>query len=97
MNRSPSFGTDAPLDYDIKNGVLSDAFKLLNVKYYRSCSLCVYMYAMCFIRPNDRHRCYALRKANSRRRLLLRSQKTDVSSLSISLTFSYKLWYFVGG
>ena len=33
VNRSPSFGTDAPLDYDIKNGVLSDAFKLLNVKY----------------------------------------------------------------
>ena len=30
------------------------------------------------VRPNDRHRCYALRKANSRRRLLLRSHKTDV-------------------
>lgn len=59
VNRSPSFGTDAPLDYDIKNGVLSDAFKLLNVK------------------PTDRHRCYALRKANSRKRLLLRGQKAD--------------------
>ena len=33
VNRSPSFGTDAPLDHDIKHGVLSDALKLLNVKY----------------------------------------------------------------
>ena len=85
VNRSPSFGTDAPLDYDIKNGVLSDAFKLLNVKYINHILLYVcILYA--FVRANDRHRCYALRKANSRRRLLLRSQKTDVSSLSISLT-----------
>ena len=30
-------------------------------------------------RPTDRHRCYALRKANSRKRLLLRGQKADVS------------------
>ena len=32
VNRSPSFSTDAPLDLEIKNGVLSDAFRLLNVK-----------------------------------------------------------------
>ena len=57
---------------------------LMSSIYYVLC-VCI---AMCFVRPNDRHRCYALRKANSRRRLLLRSQKADVSSLSISLASS---------
>lgn len=31
VNQSPSFKTDSPLDYDVKKGVLVDAFKLLNV------------------------------------------------------------------
>ena len=33
VNRSPSFGTDSKLDYDIKSGLLRDAIKLLNIRY----------------------------------------------------------------
>lgn len=44
------------------------------------------------IRPSDRHRCYALRKANSRKRLLLRAHKTDVSIVNATLPNSSKLW-----
>ena len=31
VNQSPSFATDSPLDYQVKKGVLKDAFNLLNV------------------------------------------------------------------
>jgi len=33
VNRSPSFGTDEQLDYDIKSAVVEDAIKMLNIKY----------------------------------------------------------------
>jgi len=33
VNRSPSFGTDEQLDYDIKSGVIEDAVRMLNIKY----------------------------------------------------------------
>ena len=33
VNRSPSFGTDSKLDYDIKSGLLRDAMKLLNIRF----------------------------------------------------------------
>jgi len=47
VNRSPSFSTDAPLDMEIKNGVLSDAFRLLNVKCVDTlCFVCV---VMCYV------------------------------------------------
>nr|XP_033772520.1 tubulin polyglutamylase TTLL7 isoform X2 [Geotrypetes seraphini] len=32
INRAPSFGTDQKLDYDVKQGVLIDALKLLNIR-----------------------------------------------------------------
>ena len=32
INRAPSFGTDEKIDFDIKHGVLTDTFKLLNMK-----------------------------------------------------------------
>lgn len=32
INRSPSFGTDEQLDYDIKSTLLYDTFKLLNIR-----------------------------------------------------------------
>ncbi|XP_028413056.1 tubulin polyglutamylase TTLL7-like [Dendronephthya gigantea] len=32
VNRSPSFGTDSKLDYDIKSGLIRDAMKLLNIR-----------------------------------------------------------------
>ncbi|XP_038049543.1 tubulin polyglutamylase TTLL7-like isoform X2 [Patiria miniata] len=32
INRAPSFGTDEKIDFDIKNGVLTDTFRLLNMK-----------------------------------------------------------------
>ncbi|CAB4021801.1 tubulin polyglutamylase TTLL7-like, partial [Paramuricea clavata] len=32
VNRSPSFGTDSKLDFDIKSGLLRDAIKLLNIR-----------------------------------------------------------------
>ena len=56
------------------------------------------MPAMLYVRPSDKHRCYALRKANSRRRLLLRAQKTDVSGLNshTSSLVEYKLWHPTG-
>ena len=31
VNQSPSFGTDSPLDYEVKKNVVGDAFKLLNI------------------------------------------------------------------
>jgi D-alanine-D-alanine ligase-like ATP-grasp enzyme len=31
VNQSPSFGTDSPLDYQVKKSVIGDAFKLLNI------------------------------------------------------------------
>jgi len=33
VNRSPSFGTDEQLDYDIKSAVIEDAVRMLNIKY----------------------------------------------------------------
>jgi len=33
VNRSPSFGTDEQLDYDIKSAVIEDAIRMLNIKY----------------------------------------------------------------
>lgn len=33
MNRSPSFGTDAQLDLDIKTGVIRDALRLVDIRY----------------------------------------------------------------
>jgi len=35
VNQSPSFGTDSPLDYEVKKAVLRDTFKLLNVSQER--------------------------------------------------------------
>jgi hypothetical protein len=35
VNQSPSFGTDSPLDYEVKKHVLKDAFNLLNVSQER--------------------------------------------------------------
>ena len=35
VNQSPSFATDSPLDYEVKKGVLRDAFRLLNVNQER--------------------------------------------------------------
>uniref|UniRef100_A0A8C3AEX6 Tubulin tyrosine ligase-like family, member 7 n=1 Tax=Cyclopterus lumpus TaxID=8103 RepID=A0A8C3AEX6_CYCLU len=32
INRAPSFGTDQKIDYDVKKGVLLNAFKLLNIR-----------------------------------------------------------------
>ncbi|CAH1243846.1 TTLL7 [Branchiostoma lanceolatum] len=32
VNRSPSFGTDEKIDYDIKSGLLGDAIKLMNIR-----------------------------------------------------------------
>jgi len=32
VNRSPSFGTDEQLDYDIKSAVIEDAVRMLNIK-----------------------------------------------------------------
>lgn len=32
INRSPSFGTDEKLDFDIKSALIEDSFKLLNIK-----------------------------------------------------------------
>ncbi|XP_039259951.2 tubulin polyglutamylase TTLL7-like [Styela clava] len=32
VNRSPSFGTDERVDYDIKSGVVKDALRLLNIR-----------------------------------------------------------------
>ncbi|XP_064605449.1 tubulin polyglutamylase TTLL7-like [Liolophura sinensis] len=32
INRSPSFGTDEKIDFDIKSGVIEDALRLLNIK-----------------------------------------------------------------
>ena len=32
VNRSPSFGTDAQLDLDIKSGVIRDALKIVNIQ-----------------------------------------------------------------
>lgn len=34
INRAPSFGTDQKIDYDVKKGVLLNALKLLNIRYY---------------------------------------------------------------
>lgn len=31
VNQSPSFGTDSPLDYEVKKNVVGDAFKLLSI------------------------------------------------------------------
>jgi hypothetical protein len=35
VNQSPSFGTDSPLDYEVKKHVLKDTFNLLNVSQER--------------------------------------------------------------
>ena len=35
VNQSPSFCTDSPLDLKVKYGVLSDAFKVLNLSQKR--------------------------------------------------------------
>jgi len=35
VNRSPSFGTDEQLDYDIKSALIEDAVRMLNIKYAR--------------------------------------------------------------
>jgi D-alanine-D-alanine ligase-like ATP-grasp enzyme len=35
VNQSPSFATDSPLDQTIKLGVLSDAFRILNLTQAR--------------------------------------------------------------
>jgi len=32
VNRSPSFGTDEQLDYDIKSAVIEDALRLVNIR-----------------------------------------------------------------
>ena len=32
INRSPSFGTDEKLDFDIKSALIEDTFRLLNIK-----------------------------------------------------------------
>lgn len=31
VNQSPSFGTDSPLDYQVKKAVCTDTFNLLNI------------------------------------------------------------------
>lgn len=36
INRAPSFGTDQKIDYDVKKGVLLNALKLLNIRYWSS-------------------------------------------------------------
>ena len=33
INRSPSFGTDEKLDFDIKSALIEDTFRLLNIKW----------------------------------------------------------------
>ena len=35
VNQSPSFCTDSPLDLRVKNGVLCDAIRVLNLSYKR--------------------------------------------------------------
>ena len=35
VNQSPSFGTDSPLDYEVKKSVLKDTFNLLNISMER--------------------------------------------------------------
>jgi len=35
VNQSPSFTTDSPLDKKVKRGVLTDAFKMLNLSWKR--------------------------------------------------------------
>ena len=35
VNHAPSFATDTPLDYEIKHGLISDTFKLLNLTVQR--------------------------------------------------------------
>ena len=35
VNHAPSFATDSPLDYDIKHGLISDTFRLLNLTVAR--------------------------------------------------------------
>jgi len=37
VNRSPSFGTDEQLDYDIKSAVIEDAVRMLNIKCVLLC------------------------------------------------------------
>ena len=32
VNRAPSFGTDEKIDLDIKSGLLTDAFRLINMR-----------------------------------------------------------------
>lgn len=33
INRSPSFGTDEKIDFDIKSALIEDTVRLLNIKY----------------------------------------------------------------
>lgn len=33
VNRSPSFGTDEQLDYDIKSAVIEDALRLIHIRF----------------------------------------------------------------
>lgn len=35
VNHDPSFETDSPLDFKVKKQLVSDAFKILNLSYYR--------------------------------------------------------------
>ena len=42
VNRSPSFGTDAPLDLQIKTGVIRDALRLANIRCVCVC-VCVWV------------------------------------------------------
>lgn len=32
INRSPSFGTDEKIDYDVKSALIEDTLRLLNIK-----------------------------------------------------------------
>ena len=83
INRSPSFGTDEKLDYDIKSALVHDTVKLLNIRFGPSHIMLFKFPTLMFVsvsyRLNDRKRSIQQQKMMTHRRLIRHQKRLDVT------------------